>query len=122
MEGSSLFQALMAQTGGPGAGMEPDYDAGPLGHGMLQDEGQEQGGEMGLEELLAILALVRSGVNPEEAMAGGQLGGQPPMGPPGMGGPPMGGPPRRGLNPSGLQNDPMAPGQTMGLQNPNVIM
>jgi hypothetical protein len=74
MGGSALLQALAASVGGDqGMGETGDpYDAGPLGHAQLGGMGPAPPTEPGLEQLLAMLALAKSGVG----------GGQSPMGVP----------------------------------------
>jgi hypothetical protein len=84
MDGSSLFQALTAS-------LDP-YASPPEGHGELEGMGTGDPG-MGLDQLLAMLALSKAGV-----------GGQ------GM-----------GINPSGQPNEPTYQGHMMGVQNPNLI-
>lgn len=96
MDGSGLFQALNMQLD-------------PMGGQSLQDPSQGDP-QMGLEQLLEMLAMSQAGAMPGQGPPGGMgsLGGA-------LGG--MGG----RLNPSGIMNDPTMPGQTMGLNPFNVI-
>lgn len=60
--GSALLQRLAAMTGqgAPEMSMGDPYDAGPLGHAQLGGMGVGDPG-MGLEQILALLALAKSG-------------------------------------------------------------
>jgi hypothetical protein len=96
MDGSGLFQAMNMQLD-------------PMGGGLGDDP--NGGGQMGLEQLLQMLAMSQAGTNPADAQGGqGPLGAMLGMGG-GMGRPPA----------SGIMNDPTNPGQTVGLNPFNVI-